>query len=179
MNIKLLFLVAALILLLIGCTTDLSKRTPYLEALGKEFVLQQDLYIYYCNDYDEHSWLSFPSKLRLGITTNLPATFDYDLPRTVEEKYIGAKNSYVTLQGILWKGTTVTIKRIIKRKAVDNVYYFYLISPTQGDFAGQEINPSDLINIFENPPYSKTWSDPPIFDPKYALPLPADGIWWK
>lgn len=172
-------LAIAIAVLLIGCTKNLSRRAPYREAIGKQFVLQQDLYVYYCNDYEEGSWLSFPCKLRLGTTTNLPATFDNGLPRTVKEKYIGTKNSYITLAGILRKGTTFTIKRIIKQKTVDNVYYFYLIAPTQGPFAGQEIEPSDFVAIFENPPYTKTWSDPPIFDPRYALPLPSDGVWWK
>ncbi len=178
MGPKKIFLNALLALLLVSCTKNLSQREPYLQAIGKQFVLQQDVYIYYFNDYDKYHWLSFPCKLRIGQITPKDSFF-YNLPSTVEEKHIGTKNSEVTLKGILWKGSTFTIKRIVRQKTVDNCYYFYLILPNQGFFKDQEINPSDFVNIFENPPYTPHWSDPPIFDPKYALPLPADGVWWK
>ena len=177
MEFKRIFLLIVASTILISCTQDLSKEEPYVKAIGKHFVIQKDMYLYQFNDADDHLWLCpHPCKLRVG---NIRGTFFYDLPSTVEEKYIGTQNSHVMLKGILWKGSTFTIKRIVEQKSLDDYSYFYLISPDQGSFANQEIEPSDIIKIITNPPYSKTWSDPPIIDPKAALPLPSDGIWWK
>ena len=164
---------------MVACMKNLNKKEPYAKTIGRHFVLQKDMYLYQFNDADGHPWLCpHPCKLCVGHVTP-EDTFFYNLPEAVEERYIGAKNSYVTLKGILWKGSTFIIKRIVEQKTLDDYYYFYLISPDQGPFANQEIDPSDFVNIFENPPYNKNWSDPPIFDPRYALPLPSDGIWWK
>lgn len=177
MEFKRIFLLIVASMLLISCAQDLSREEPYIKAIGKHFVLQKDLYVYQFNDADDHPWLCpWPCKLRIG---NIRGTFFYDLPATVEEKYIGAQNSNVALKGILWKGTTFSIKRIVVQKTIDSDYCLYLISPDQGPFATQEINPSDIVEIVTNPPYTKTWSDPPIFKEKYALPLPSDGVWWK
>jgi hypothetical protein len=164
---------------LTSCTIDLSKKKPYREAIGKQFVLQQDFYIYYFNDYGEHSYLSSPCKLCLGTTHTLAGTFSYGLSERVDEKYIGSKNFWVTLEGVLHKGTVVTLKRVLEQRTFENTYFYYIISPNQGPFAGQEIDPYDITHMFSNPPYSKTWSDPPIFESNAALPLPSDGIWWK
>lgn len=175
---KLFFPIVASILL-VSCMQDLSKKEPYVKAIGKHFVLQKDLYLYQFNDAGKHPYLSpWPCKLCIGYVTPKDTIF-YDLPSSVEEKYIGAQNSHVTLKGILWKGSTFTIKRIVEQKSFDNAYYLYLISPDQGPFVGEEIEPSDIEEIVTNPPYVPTWSDPPIFDPKAALPLPSDGVWWK
>ncbi|NBV29868.1 hypothetical protein EBS02_12805, partial [bacterium] len=99
MMFKKLFFPLVASLLLVACMKDLSKKEPYVKAVGKHFVLQKDLYIYQFNNTDEHPWLCpHPCKLRIG---NIKGTFFYDLPSTVEEQYIGVQNSEVTLKGIL------------------------------------------------------------------------------
>jgi hypothetical protein len=150
-----------------------------MQAVGKHFVLQHDFYIYYFNDYGKYAYLSFPCKLRLGTTHTLAGDFGYGLAQRVDQKYVGSKNFWVTLEGFLPKGSVVTITRVVEHKTVDGHYFFYIISPDQGSFRGKDINPSDIVQIFRNPPYTKTWSDPPIFKPSEALPLASDGIWWK
>ena len=177
MNTIKIYLVLLLVLLT-SCTVNLSKRDPYYQAIGRSFVLQHDFYIYYFNDHGKYSYISFPCKLRLGTTSHL-GNFAYGLSKSVEEKYVGSKNDWVTLEGFLPKGTVVTIKRIVKERDLDGNFFFYIVSPAQGPFVGQDINPSDIVALFNNPPYSRTWSDPPIFKADAALPLPSDGIWWK
>ena len=137
---------------LASCTIDLSKKKPYLQSIGKQFVLQQDFYIYYFNDYGKHSYLSFPCKLRLGTTHSL-GNFAYGLSERVDEKHVGSKNNHVTLEGVLHKGSVVTLKRVVEQRTFENTYFFYIISPNQGPFAGQEINPSDITHMFSNPSY--------------------------
>jgi len=178
MKIKEIVLLAITSLLLVSCTQDVSREEPFVKAIGKHFFLQQDMYLYQFHESRSKSWPALPCKLRIG-DINPKSWFFYDLPSTVEEKYIGAQNSYVTLKGILWKGTTFTIKRVVIQKSLDFECSYYLISPDQGSFMNQEINPYDIMEMLSNPPESDTWSDPPIFDPKVALPLPSDGIWWK
>ena len=165
-------------LLLASCTIDLNRQEPYFRAIGKQFVLQQDLYIYYFNDYNKYPYLvPLPCKLYLGTTAGF-GSLSYDLPEKVEEKYIGSKNSYFTLLGILSKGTVMSVKRIVEHKTLDNSYTLYIVSPNQGSFENQEIDSFGICD-FSNPPFTKTWSDPPIFKAEYALPLPSDGVWWK
>ena len=142
-------------------------------------MLQHDFYIYFFNDYGEYSYLSFPCKLRLGTPDTLAGTFAYGLSTSVEEQSVGSKNDWVTLKGFLPQGTVLTIKRIVKERTWDGDYFFYIVSPTRGPFADQDINPSDIVALLSNPPYRRTWSDPPIFKANEALPLASDGIWWK
>ena len=178
MEFKRIFLSVMASILLVSCTQDLSKKDPYISAIGKHFALQEDLYLYQFHDSFSDSWPPDPCKLRIGHVTPKDDLF-FGLSENIEEKYIGTKNLYVTLKGILWKGSTFTIKRIVEQKSLNDEYCFYLISPEQGPFAGQEIESSDIVEIVTNPPFTKTWSDPPIFKEKYALPLPSDGVWWK
>ena len=172
-----------LLLLVLGslasCTVNLSRRQPYMQAVGKHFILQHDFYIYYFNDYGKYAYLSFPCKLCLGTTHTLAGDFGYGLSKIVDQKYVGSKNFWVTLEGFLPKGSVVTITRVVEHKTLDGHYFFYIISPDQGPFRGHDINPSDIMHIFRNPPYTQYWSDPPIFEAQAALPLPSDGIWWK
>lgn len=147
----------------IGCTkkTDLSSTEPYAQAIGKSFVLQQDYYIFKFNDSPD---------LLIGKIS--------EIPDEVNSKYIGFRFHEGVIIEIVKQKELFQIQRIIETQTIEDSYYDYYVSIPPRNIL---INASFLATdeIFHNPPFTKTWSDPPIFDPKAALPLPSDGIWWK
>ncbi|MCX6958002.1 MAG: hypothetical protein NT164_05660 [Verrucomicrobiae bacterium] len=149
----------------IGCEKkiDLSSQEPYLQAIGKSFVLQQDYYVYTIRG-STHTYLGE----------------DFWLPKQIDSKYIGFDNSEVKILGIAKKGVAIKIKKILLEENIESSYDYYFVS-LDNDFLSRygDLDVSGFLNSFHNPPTTKTWSDPPIFDPKVALPLPSDGIWWK
>lgn len=142
--------------------TDLSSIEPYVRALGKEFVLQKDYYVF---------------KVDNGM--HLCIGEDFYLPKSVDKKYIGLKNGDAYIVGIAKKGTILKIKKFIEEYATLAGTFDYLYVAIDGHSDFGDVNADSLRNSIHNPPTTKTWSDPPIFDPKAALPLPSDGIWWK
>lgn len=143
--------------------TDLSTEQPYAEAIGKNFVLQQDYYIFKFTDNNE---------VVIGKANQLP--------KLISQKYIGFKSGNLTIVGIAKSGQLFLIEKIIEKKTLEDYYYnYYILLSSLNSSQIYEINASLLCNALHNPPFTKTWSDPPIFDPKAALPLPSDGIWWK
>ncbi len=157
------FLVLCCLICFIGCEKkiDLSFKQPYIQAIGKFFVLQQDYYIFRFNDSND---------LFIGKIS--------EIPDEVNPQYIGLRFHEGTIIGIVKQGELFQMQKIIESETIEDSYYDYYIS----------ISPQNVLlnaslvatkEIFHNPPFTKTWSDPPIFDPKAALPLPSDGIWWK
>jgi len=167
-----LFISFSLLLTLVGCThvTDLSRQEPYIQAIGKQFVLRQDMYIYQFNDPG--------SSLRIGDirSTNNPP----NIPDVIDERYIGTEGAYITLRGVARKGEIFTVKSVIKKQTFEDVTYKYYISLNNNSTIPptEQIDTYDISN-FNNPPDTKTWSDPPIFQANAALPLSSDVIWWK
>ncbi len=146
---------------LAGCEKkiDLSSIEPYAQAIEKSFVLQQDYYIF-----------------RFDDSNNLLIGRINEFPTDVSSKYIGQKFDHATIIGCVVKGQSFVIKKIVREETIEDFYENYYVT-----FAPESIliDVSLLSEVFHNPPFTKTWSDPPIFDPKAALPLPSDGIWWK
>ncbi len=145
-------------------TVDLSHQEPYSEAIGKKFVLQQDLYIY-----------------TFRKSTHLYLGNAFGLPNKVDQKYIKTKYSDGFIIGIAQVGQTIEIDQFLEEYAPlassSNYCFIKLIDKNVINFG--QLDATDLVNIKDNPPYTKTWGDPPIFNPKYALPLPSEGVWWK
>jgi len=158
------FLIIFFLILLVGCEKkiDLSSTEPYAKAIGKSFVLQQDYYIFRFNDSNE---------LIVGN--------QFGFPKEVSQKYIGCKFREATLIGIAKKSSIIKIKNIVEENVTLAGTFDYFYVSLQGSTEFNKLDAFDLVNIINNPPITKTWSDPPIFDPKAALPLPSDGIWWK
>jgi len=158
------FLVLCCSVFFIGCQerTDLSVKRPYAHVIGKQFVLQRDYYIFKVD----------------GATHPYIGEYFY-LPKFIDEKYIGSKNGDAYILGIAKKGTVIKIKKFIEEyiTLAGTFDYLYVSIDGYSDFG--DVNANSLSNSLNNPPTTKTWSDPPIFDPKAALPLTSDGIWWK
>lgn len=156
---------------LASCTqaTKMNQQEPYKTAIGKNFFLQKDLYIYQFNDPG--------SSLCIGDANNM-ANYSIGIPKVIDEKYIGTKGQYITIKGVVKKGDVMTIKNIIKKQTFEDLNFIYNVVFGKNSYSNQALDASDIINL-KNPPFTTTWSDPPIFDAKYALPLASDGVWWK
>jgi hypothetical protein len=155
-----------------GCTSvkDISKERPYSEAIGKSFVLQQDMYIFQYNG---------DPGLNLGRLINKDHVVN-GIPIEVNEKYIGLKCLQLTIKGVIKKGDVIILSSVKEERSFNDIFYgYYVIIKTQPHFANKELRVSSMLNVLKNPPYTQTWSDPPIFKAEYALPLPSDGVWWK
>lgn len=163
----------------IGCSRDVSNDIPYKTAIGKSFILQEDVYIY--------SYLDSP-RLVLGSPIGILPYVNGHAP-TVDAKFIGLKTNQIIIRGIAKKESILSIKEISIHKDVDNTYPDY-IANIKGEEKQYLHMSSELLDLQKNPPFTTTWrnkdappvpiwSDPPIFKAKYALPLPSDGIWWK
>lgn len=151
-------------ILFIGCTRriDLSSQQPYFQAIGRSFVLQQDYYIFRFNDSNE---------LVIGSQP--------EFPKQISSKYIDCKFHGATIVGIAKKNSIIKIEKIVEENVTLAGTFDYFYVSLQGSTEFKKLDAFDLVSIINNPPTTKTWSDPPIFDPKAALPLPSDGIWWK
>jgi len=155
-----------------GCTSvkDVSNEMPYVQAVGKTFVLEKDMYIFQYNGY--------PS-FNLGRLINEDHVVN-GIPIEVNEKYIGLKCLQVTIKGVVRKGDVIILSSVKEERSFNDVFYgYYVIIKNQPHFANQELRVASMLNILKNPPVSQKWSDPPIFKAEYALPLPSDGVWWK
>ena len=172
---KLLFQITSVVsslALCFGCssTKDISKEPPYNQCIGKKFILMEHMYIFKFNDSSQCSIAGAQS----GIM---------GLPRYVDKKYLdddyfGRNNRYLTIQGIIEKGSIFTITQIIEDINLENTGENFLINFENSILPDKKIFTGAILN-WKNYPFTKTWGDPPIFDAKYALPLPSDGIWWK
>lgn len=151
---------------LIACDkyTNISVEQPYAEAIGKYFVLQRDYYLYQVH----------------GATHTYIGCF-YALPKIVDQRYIGLKNNEVSIIGLAKAGQLIQLSKFFEETAVlagsFNFLYVSLINGSNSNF--HELDATGLMNMGKTPPFTKTWSDPPIFKADAALPLPSDGIWWK
>jgi hypothetical protein len=165
-NLARLALLILLPLCLAACSkyTDLNNKKPYVEAVGKKFVLQQDYYIF---------------RIHSGVHLYIGDYFA--LPRQVEQKNIGFKNNDINILGIAKAGQIIQIDKFFEKTAtISGSFNFLYVSLLVGSSSKcHELDATGLMNMMKNPPFTTTWSDPPIFDAKYALPLPSDGVWWK
>jgi len=149
---------------------DVSNQDPYRTSVGQKFVLQRDLYIYKFND---------SAALRLGTAGDMPP-YSIGVPQDVSSEHTGLKTDYLTILGVAEKGQTFTIKKVEYKKD----YYFPSISyivvlDNNLLFREKELATLQLVNLKNNPPQTKGFSTPPIFQPDMALPLASDGEWWK
>jgi hypothetical protein len=151
--------------------TDLSSQEPYSQAIGRRFVLQQNMYVYEFND------LGRP--FRIGNRIPNPACIG--IPEMIDERYIGTQGRYVTLRAVARRGSILTIKSVIKKETFENMTCKYYISLDHNSTipATEQIDTYDITNIYHNPPDTKSWFDPPIFQATAALPLASDPVWWK
>lgn len=162
------FFKICLFLLLIICgaacnkTTNLNNQLPYNMAVEKSFVLQRDYYIF-----------------RARNITSPYIGEDFWLPKQIDSKYIDFENGEVKILGVAKKGAILRIKKFVEEYRTLAGTFDYLYVAIEGFPGLGNVNADSLTNSLHNPPTTKTWSDPPIFDPKAALPLPSDGIWWK
>lgn len=167
-NTKFFAGLALLILLpffLIACDkyTDLSVQSPYNQAIGKKFALQKDFYIYTFRN-SAHTYLGE----------------GFGLPKEIDTKYIGTKYIDGDVLGIARAGAIIQLNKIILKKTFESSFDFYYVSLVgSNDSRFHALDATGFLNFNKNPPITKTWSDPPIFDAKYALPLRSDGVWWK
>lgn len=147
-----------------GCKerTVLNAKEPYIQAVAKQFVLQNDYYVF-----------------KVDGATRPYIGENFYLPRSIDPKYIGSKNGEVCVLGIAKKGTAIKVEKFIEEYVTLAGTFDYLYVSIDGHVDFGDVNADSLTNSLNNPPTTKTWSDPPIFDPKAALPLPSDGIWWK
>ena len=165
-----------------SCVEDLSHQSPYSRAIGKSFILQQDLYIY--------SSLG-SSGLVIGTPLGL-LPYEQGLPPKVDSKHIGFKNNEFVIKGVVVKKSKITLKKIVINWSIEDSSPAYIFSIDSNlNNKGSSISASyQLLQLQKNPPFTTIWrnknappvpiwSDPPIFKAEYALPLPSDGIWWK
>ncbi|MEI6417001.1 MAG: hypothetical protein WCO92_04700 [Verrucomicrobiota bacterium] len=100
------------------------------------------------------------------------------LSRLVEPQYVGKHRESLVIKAIAKKGDIFTIIKVIDKTTFESSYTRFLISFDNLPFTKRGIITTEILNL-DNPPDKPHWSDPPIFDPKAALPLPSDGVWWK
>ena len=167
-NIKRLFIGLVLVILLSFCLVacnnyeDLSGKQPYVESIGKKFILQQDYYIYTFRESPH---------LYLGEAIGLP--------KDINEKYIGTKYIDGSIIGIAKKGQIIQVNKFSKEIAVMAGSFYFLYVSLANNPKFNKLDAIGLMNTMKNPPFTTTWSDPPIFKTEYALPVPSDGVWWK
>lgn len=161
---------------LMGCfipfrsTEDISKQTPYSEAIGKKFVVKQDMYIYQDSDSDmnEIGTLEFLKRMTSG------------LPSVVDVKFIGKQAGSVKINGVVKKDQIITLNRVVMQKGFEFSYVSYrVLVDDDAYFSKHECAVDFILNDNENPPKTAHWSDPPIFKADLAEPLASDGVWWK
>ncbi len=161
------FIILSLALLCSGCsiTKNISNQPPYNQCIGKKFILKEDMYIF--KDDDTSLYSIAPQDA--GIN---------NLPRFIDPKYIGRHIHSLTVTTIIPKGNVFTIIKVIIKKTFELSYTDYLISFDDFQFTKKGLLSGQILNL-NNPPYTPHWSDPPIFEAKFAEPLPSDGVWWK
>lgn len=151
-------------------TKNISNQPPYDQCIGKKFVLKEDMYIFKFHGSSQYSIAPQNS----GIT---------GLPRYVDKKYLeddhfGKNNHYLTMKGIVPKGSIFNITRVVRIKTFEMSYVMFLIAFDDIPAIKNGIITTEMLN-FDNPPDALNWSDPPIFKAKFVEPLPSDGVWWK
>jgi hypothetical protein len=117
----------------------------------------------------------------IGDVNNMVSPFDEGIPKVIDKKYIGTQGQYIRLRGVARKGSIVTIKSVIEEETFENMTCKYYISLDHNTTipSTEQIDTYDITNIYHNPPDTKSWSDPPIFQATAALPLASDPVWWK
>lgn len=156
-------IISLILLIFTSCnkSENLNKKYPYNQLVNKTFALQKDFYIYKVEELNH---------IYIGEF--------FALPQQVDKKYIGFEDSYIKILGIAKAGQLIQVKKIIEEYAfLAGTFDYFYVDLIDSDF--HELDANGLVNIFNNPPFTKTWSDPPIFKPEVALPLASDGVWWK
>ncbi len=165
-------IILSLALLCSGCsiTKNISNQPPYNHCIGKKFILKEDMYVFKFHDSPDY----FIAPEHSGIT-GLPPYVD---KKYLENDYFGKHNYYLTILGIVPKGSIFNIIRVVRRTTFELSYVMYLIAFDNLPSIKNGIITTEILN-FDNPPDALYWSDPPIFEAKFAEPLPSDGVWWK
>ena len=166
MNI-LRFFILSFTLLCSACSTtkNISNQPPYNQCIDKKFVLKEDMYIF---KFDDSSQCSIAPQ-----NSGIP-----NLPRFIDPKYIGRHIHNLTVTAIVPKGSVFDITRVVRIKTFEISYVMFLIAFDNIPSIKNGIITTEILNL-DNPPDALNWSDPPIFEAKFAEPLPSDGIWWK
>jgi hypothetical protein len=150
-----------------GCssTKDISKEPPYSQCIGKKFILKEDMYIFKFNDSYKYA-IAGPDSGISGLT------------KFVDPKFIGRDSGRLVIKGIIKKGSIFHIIRVNCVTTFELSYIDFLITFENIPISKNGVLSGSILNL-NNPPDTKTWSDPPIFKANLVEPLPSDGIWWK
>ncbi|MBX9742723.1 MAG: hypothetical protein K2W99_04210 [Chthoniobacterales bacterium] len=149
-------------------TEDLSNQFPYSQSIGKHFVLAEDMYLFKDRGSSQLSIAGSHS----GIN---------GLPYLVSEKCLqdyGGDNQYLKVYGIIKKGSIFTVEQVVEERTFESSFLEFIIDFHNSSLPKKIFYTGTILN-WKYYPFTQNLGDPPIFDPRYALPLPADGIWWK
>lgn len=150
---------------------DISDQMPFKAAIGKKFIVKQDLYIY---------TLKGGLVCQIGMKKNLSSGRSIGFPKVVDKKYIGLDTKKLVIKGIIEKGQVFTIKRVVKVRGFEYSYIsFRVIVNKDPIFSKKECAADFIISIEDRQLNTMLFSEPPIFAPDIAEPDPKDGVWWK
>jgi len=135
-----------------GCTSikDLSSQSPYAEWMGRQYVLEQDCYVFKVNDN--------PSVPFVGRDL-------YRLPADVAPQFVDEHSNEDKILGILQKGSKFTIVGIHEVRNIEGVVRDFeaTFDEKTGRFHGAVLNVRFLTD----------WTKiPPVFNETLAMPVP-------
>ena len=167
---KLFFWIASVLGILGFCTScsltkDISKEPPYSQCIGKKFILKEDVYLFQDHGSSQLS-IAGPNSGVSGLT------------KFVDPKFIGRDNGQLLIRSIIKKDSIFSIVNVSCIQQFESSYIEFLIKFDGINLSKHGINTTCILNL-NNPPDTKTWSDPPIFKANLVEPLPSDGVWWK
>lgn len=146
---------------------DVSNQAPFRDAIGQKFVVQTDLYIYKLYD---------SSVLELGPASDL-GPYSIGVPRKVDDKYIGLKAEYLSLEGVVKRGQIFTIEKVLYRDDGFSSSISYRIAlDGLPSLSKKQIATMQLIEPGGNLPSARNGYSPPIFKSEFVLPLESDGL---
>jgi hypothetical protein len=124
-----------------GCTTisDLSSQSPYVEWVGRQFVLTQDCYVFKVKEK--------PGTLYVG--RNL-----YLMPSEVAPQFVDKHFSDITILGILRTGSQFTIVGCYEERDIGNVTKNFEATLDEKDdkFSAAVFNVKYLTDLTKRPP---------------------------
>jgi hypothetical protein len=118
---------AVLLSALIGCTTvvsstkDVSADPRVQHHIGREFVLKEDLYLYFRKHMNLEAPLLGPSMVGpRGLAQPR-------LPAPVSNTHIGYEDAQIRIVGVLMKGTHVCIVRVVRLSELTDEYFLIML----------------------------------------------------
>lgn len=123
---------------------DISSISPYVEFMGKKYILQQDCYV----------WKSFEGRTQIWVES--PSINNHYLPKEVNPEFIHEKiyqNDEII--GIMPKGSVFTIIGCEQERSIDYNYRRFKATFEDSLFQGTIFNVSRLTDMTKNPPAFK------------------------